>query len=299
MRIHPYDLAPVLPEDVVFRQSRWWALLGMAVWALLMTAAVFLWSGRLGISVAGLPIPPWFGWCAIVGTTLLMLPLLWKFLGAFSAANWVLRLYGQRILLKIGPAASGDPARVFVAEFQSKEVEWVRSFRQVTTTRGTEGNTTSATTWLEVKLRDGDLEELKTCIQKAGAPRQWRGVTSSVSIPVSLTGEGVLRVEWRSPHTVMAPSIGRALRVLEREVRIQPPESAHRDFTKADADKEVMEQQIREFVEQGETVKATNLARQCHGYSLTEARAYIAGLGEKTRAALPDDGAAKNNVLPP
>jgi hypothetical protein len=138
MRICPFDLAPVLPED-----------------------AVFLWIDRI--------IPSWIGWGALGGTASLMLPLLWRFLGAFSTANWILRLYGQRILLPIGPVNSNDPSGVFVAEFQSKEVAWVRSRSRTTTTRDADGTrVTSSTTWLELAEHGRIIEATELARQRSG-----------------------------------------------------------------------------------------------------------------------------------
>lgn len=284
MRIYPFELAPVLPDDVVFRQSRLWALLGAAILALVMGGVIFLF-------VHGV-IPPWFGWLAVVGTALIALPLVRKCLGAFTAANWVLRLYGQRILIKVGPSLSADPLRVFVVEFQHKEIEWVRSYRKVIKVRDAAGeNVQSSSTWLELKPRGADLEELKSCVKTASAPRQRHGWTLSTDIPVSVTGDGVVRVEWFGKYSVMAPSIKQVLRLLGTDIPVQAMETERNDFTGSDADKKKMEQQIIEYVEGGRILEAAHLARRCYGYSLTEARKFVAQLEGKDFAALPRDRA--------
>ena len=241
MRIYPFELAPVLPDDVVFRQSRLWALLGAAIIALMMGGVIFLF-------VHGV-IPPWIGWLAVVGTALIALPLVRKCLGAFTAANWVLRLYGQRILIKVGPPLSADPMRVFVAEFQHKEIEWVRSYRKVLNVRDADGaDVHTSRTWLELKPRDVDLEQLNSCIKTASAPRQRHGWSLSTPIPLSVTTDGVIRVEWFGQFSLVAPSVKQVLRLLGTDIPVQSKETEWNDFTGSNADKKKMEQQIVEYV---------------------------------------------------
>ncbi len=287
MRIYPFELAPVLPDDVVFRQSRLWAILGAIIIALLMGGVIFLF-------VHGV-VPPWIGWVAVVGTAMIALPLVRKCLGAFTAANWVLRLYGQRILIKIGPPLGADPMRVFVVEFQHKEIEWVRSYRKVIKVRDADGaDVHTSSTWLELKPRDVDLEPLKSCITTASAPRQRHGWKVTSDIPVSVTSDDVVRVEWFGKYSVVAPSLQQVLRLLGTDIPVQSKETERNDFTGSDADKKKMEQQIIEYVEQGEILDATKLARQCYGYSLTEARQFVAQIEGKYYAALPRDRAEDN-----
>jgi len=280
MRIYPIELAPVLPEDVVFRQSRLWAALGAAIITLMMGGVILL--------IAEGVIPPGIGWLMAGGTAVIALPLVGKCLGAFSAANWVLRLYGQRILIKVGPGLRADAGRDFVVEFQRKEIEWARAYRKVIKVRDADGaDVRTSSTWLELKPRDVDLEELKSCIQTAGAPRQRHGWTVSTDLPVRVTGDGVVRVEWFGRYSVVAPLVEEALRLLGTDIAVQAQETERNDFTGSDADRKKMEQQIVEYVEGGEIVEATHLARRCYGYSLTEARAFVAQLEGKDYAALP------------
>ena len=284
MRIHPFDQAPILPEDVVFRPSRIWMLLGVVICGG-MTAITFF-------------LPGWIGWIGAAFCLLIMFWVAWRTAATLSPASWVLRYNGRRVLIKIGPPSSHDATRVFVAEFPAPEIQWVRSFQQVITTRNAANEIESnSTTWMELKPRDADFDELQSCLKTAATPRQWHGWSVTTSIPVSLTGDGIVRVAWQSQNLVLAPSLKRTLRLLGNEIPVQPKVTELNDFTKSDADQAKMEQQIVDCVAQGQILQATKLARQRYGYSLTEARQFVAELQGKDDAALPLACDAKNGAL--
>jgi hypothetical protein len=186
-----------------------------------------------------------------------------------------MRVLGRRVLVKIGEPLSVDPARVFVAEFQAQEIEWVRAFRRVTKMYEGGQIETRSTLWLELKLRVADLTELAARIKTAGAPRVWHGWKSTTPIPVRVTSEGVLRVEWNGEHCRMAPSLKRAVEILERDFQVLPEVKEREDYTKSDADKKKMEGRIVELVERGEMIEAMKVARGLYGFSLKEAKEFV------------------------
>jgi hypothetical protein len=282
MRIYPINQAKVVPEDVVFRQSRGWMVVAMVLTAVFPAVGVImLWSG-------GGKVFPWY---VIIVGALLLLFALWKAAGVFSAENWVVRVLGQRILIKIGPPSSDEPARVFVAEFQAKEFEWVRAHGRVTKTREPDGVAVSSTSWLELKLRTADLTELERCIKTASAPvrSKWSAKrlpvsvssTTPTDIPVSVTSEDVLRVEWKGKYWVLAPWLKRAVALLGKDIQVMPEVKEVQDFTKSDADKTKMEARIIELVERGEMMQAMKMARQLYGFSLKEAKDFVEELRGK------------------
>jgi hypothetical protein len=274
MRLVPVDQAPTLPEDLVFRPSRLRMLLGILVCGILLAPALFL--------------PPWIRWFSAGILLLMMLWMMTQIAAAFFPACWVLRYNGRRILLKIGPPTGRDPTRVFVAEFQTAEIEWARSFQQITITREGSEIIQRSTTWLELKPRLPDLQELQSCLQTATAPRThaWHVGTIPMStsssspgaVPVTLTADGIVRIEWHSDHLIVTPSLKHALRLLEKEIPTQPSVTERQDFTQSAADQQKIEQQILDYVAQGQILQATQLARERYGYSLTQARQFIADL---------------------
>jgi ribosomal protein L7/L12 len=284
MRIYPVNQAKVVPEDVVFRESRVWMVMGLLLVAIFPAVGVFLLMGRG---------PKMFGWYFTIVGALVLLWMLWKAGGVFSAGNWVVRIYGQRILIKIGMPRSDDPARVFVAEFQAKEMEWVRVHRQVTTMREGGEIVAHSYAWLELKPREMDLAEVKRCVQTASAPRVWRGWQATTPMPVSVTSEGVVRVEWSSKHSVLAPSLKRAVAVLGEVVPVMAEVMEREDFTKSDADKKKLEQRIMELVERGEMIEAVKVARGLYGFSLAEAKAFVEELRGGDQLATNELGTAE------
>jgi hypothetical protein len=285
MRVYPCDLAPLQAGDVIFRQSRMGVFLGVPVCLGLAGVGVFL--------LYDPQAPHALAWILAGGGALAALALLRRVARAVSSTNWLVRYDGRRLLVKIGPPLSHDPVRVFAAEFQREEIEWIRRHERVTITQEAGRAAESSSSCLELKLRDVDLADLRAAIATAGAPREWRGWTVSTEIPVSLTGEELVRIEWVSKSAFIMPSLKKALRLLGADLPVQAAVSERNDFTIPSADKEKMDQQIIECVERGQILQATKLARQRYGYSLAEAREFVAQLQGKDDGASGDDRTLK------
>jgi hypothetical protein len=280
MRTYAYNLGMAQADDVIFRQSWLWMAFGAGV-CLLFPAA--------GVAFLLVPHGPpgWFAWVWIVGGMAIALVLLRRVRLSLSADNWLLRYNSRGLLIKIGPTWGRDTADAFVAELSHDEIAWVRAYRHTTITREAGKRTSRPCGYLEIKLRappSEELEALRTCLATAGKPKTWHGWTAVSGVPVRVTDDGMVRLQWYGPDSWVAPSLKRAVGVLGQEFALQDEVSETDDFTVPTADQQKMERQIVEFVAQGQMIAATKLARLRYGYSLAEAHRFVEDLRGADRA---------------
>jgi hypothetical protein len=176
----------------------------------------------------------------------------------------------------MAPIGVRNKPEACVLELKHEEVEWVRGHWQTTLSKNEgSGTTAEGCAYLEIQPRGIDLEALRGHIKAASGPRIWHGVHIWRDFPVSITAEGLIRVQWSGRQTVVTPRLKRALAMLGTHLSVRPEVEACQDFTVPVADQRQMEQRIVELVEQGRLLDATKLARQRYGYSLSEARTFV------------------------
>ncbi len=113
--------------------------------------------------------------------------------------------------------------------------------------------------------------------------------------PVSVVGERVIRIEWRTPRLSVVPPVREAVELLEHRAPVQQEARGRVELggVGRSLDPEVAHRQVRELAEQGHLMEATLLARRAFGWSTTEARTYIEGLlrpGSRDAAGLRRPG---------
>jgi hypothetical protein len=272
MRIYPYSQLPLHPKDIVFKQSRLPTTIGIVACLFLIGLGIVIIRDGAG----------WFGWYFTSIIAIIMLIAFGRLFHLFSPKNWFLRFNFSRILINIAPAfakvSESDP----ILELRSDEIEWIRIHRQITLMPNRTRKTTSETSYLEIKLRNGNFDELRSCLATATVPRKWRGWTIHAEAPVRLMDDDILRLVWRSRQSFVAPSLEKALALLGKQFPVQEELSDFQDNTISTADKQKMEEQVIEFVAQGRLIDATKLAQKRYGYSLTQARTFVEDLRGKT-----------------
>jgi hypothetical protein len=280
---------------MVFRPSWLWMALGTVVCLLFAaTGVVFLVMPRG-------PGPVFAGVWIALGMLIAVL-LLRRTLRALAPDTWLMRYNARVMLIKIAPIWRRDAAGACVAELSRDEIEWVRAYRRTTITHEPGGDVRVRRTfrfrgYLEIKLRGGDLKDLRACIATAGAPGAQYGCTTSGGVPVSVTDEGLVRLQWYGPESVVAPSLKKTITLLGKGLPVHDAVSQTDDFTKATADKQKMQQHIIELVAEGQVIPAITLARHCYGYSLTEAHQFVEDL-RRVGKPLPASPANQARGLP-
>lgn len=252
--------------------SAWWIGMGAVLTLLFPVMGVVMVRQGAG----------WMGWWFILFPGVLLYWLGRQVLWVMSGRGWVVRWNGRRMLVRIGEVFERDIRNVKLLELDRGEMQWVRKFVSTTISKSGQDTESNSTRWLEIKLATADLRELRQQLAEARTPKVWRGWSRSREVPVSLTNEGVLRVEWVGRNVWMAPGLKKALRRLAADgVMVREEVSETNDFTVPTADKEKMERRIMELVEQGQMIEAVKLTRTRYGYSLKEAKDFVEQLRGK------------------
>lgn len=270
MRIIPHSQSACERDDVVFRASRLWGACGAVVCLIFPAVGLVVW--QQGQHVLG-------GWFLGFGMFVFLL-VARQFFKLCRADNWLLRFNRRRLLIKLGSVFGGDQAKLMVLELAPAEIEWLRAHQIVTVAKSSDSFQNNHSARLELKLREGELSALATQLALAGQPARWHGWTISNPLPVGLTGEGLLYLEWRGRNLLIAPSLKRAQTLLAQtaQIPVQPAIHETNDLSLSSADKEKLDAQILTLVENGETIEAIKLTRQRYGYPLAEAKRFVESL---------------------
>jgi hypothetical protein len=268
MRFHAFEQSPVQSTEIIFRAS--WASLALGS----LICLLFLVMGVAMLWTKG--APTLFGLCFGGGGGLCSLLLLRNLIRAWRGDVWGLRYDPQlrRMLIRLADTMEPSSPQTQVLGLDTREIEWVRHFSQTTISRPH----SSSSTCLEIKLREtNDLEELRRQLTTARAPRKhWGGFESWPEIPVSISTEGLIRVEWYGRRNWLTPSLKKALARLAADgFEVKPKHSEVNDFTVPTVDNAKMEQQILEFAEKGRMIEAIKLAQKRYRYSLADAKQFV------------------------
>jgi hypothetical protein len=195
--------------------------------------------------------------------------------------NWLLRVTSQGLFIHYRSYLNShlppdSPTAVFLPH---REIAWIRASRRTQSRKLPDDTTTLRRRYLEIGLRRKDVSELA---ERLGDERAVTAAARSRfnHYPVLLAGR-VIRIEWHSPRTAITPNLRRTQALLAPHYPAAPDIEEVLASDDALTDVGSREARIRDYLEQGDTITATRLARYYFGYDTTAARAYIERLEEK------------------
>ena len=287
------DEVPRRSGDIVFRSAR---LAHGLVFAISLLVTLGLWLSPVTIldSPEAKRVP------IFIPYLMSFFSALFAFVGwrasraAWRPSNWIVRVASDGLYVKFRSylndnMSARDPVVVFIPK---AEIGSLRAHHEKTRRPDDEGagEIVVPRRYLEIELRDpGDIPELAEHLARARARREpgFAGTKMKFNhYPVRAFATGVVRIDWAGPDVSVRPRLPRALAVLGRHYRVATPaESEERPA--AELVPEEQEDRLIAMVERGEKIAAVKLARRLYGYDLTEAVAFVEGLGGASASAAP------------
>jgi hypothetical protein len=140
---------------------------------------------------------------------------------------------------------------------------------------------------LDITLND-DLWELKERLRyerNLKSKKDKSIVTYSTKThhyPVSVIDNNIIRIEWRSPASIITPGIKKVINLLQRQgITIEPKKHEVNDFTMTNSqDDKKNEENILRLAESGNILAAIKLTRRTYNYNITQAKQFVEGLLE-------------------
>ena len=259
------------PRDFVVRESLW----GRAVLALLMGLLALGWTLgpllALGSAPLLAPLVALVLGGFLVGVTALLLP---GVLRGFTRPHWVLRvrhdalLVDPRSYLNARPDLQPTPW----LRLEAAELVGVRPGGRTLRVPDSEGRTHSAQeTWIDLHLARPAPPEVLALVA-AQVPE--RGGTRHHLRLVSLRGDAVLRIHWRSATHALRPRLEKALGALSELAPVLAAQDARElDWERMD-EAELLEFAL-ELQRGGSAFAALAMLRRRFGWSLVEAREFL------------------------
>jgi hypothetical protein len=270
------------PDDLAFRERRLGKfLISMLFLALVVGFSLGAWMaaerGGAGAALAA------FLALMVVALIIMFMIAFASFQAAGRPTNWLLRVTAQGLFIHyrsyLNSHLSAD--RPTVLFLPHREIAWMRASQR--TERRKLPNDTATTQrrrYLEIGLRKDDVSELEE--QFADERAVMTAARSRFNhYPVLLVGR-VIRVEWRSPRTAVAPGLRRTLDLLGPNYPAAPDVAEVLASDETLTDVAAQEARIRDYLAQGDTITATKLARHYFDYDLTAAKAYVERMEEKS-----------------
>ena len=265
----------ITPLDIRFKQSSFTIAIGLMLVTGLMSGVVF-WHYR-----KGLPLSMAIITCGIL--TLFLLVLIMQLKKSLTQDNWILLIKPNQILVKFRSYCNShypqeDPQ---VVSFQPREIEYARITKQKMISYGKRNSKTlSFHSFLDLCIMRQDLSPLKQQITYEHNVKMQS--VNSAHYPVSIAGEHIVRLEWRSHHDYVTPGLKKALAALSAEgIKIESLHKETIDLTITPTDKNVMETKILRLAERGEKIAAIRLTRKVYGLSLSEAKNFVQELTQQ------------------
>jgi hypothetical protein len=276
MRLLSPDEMPQVVHGIVCRQSRLATLLGTTVLLamLLGMPAFFLWHFR----------PPWWGLLiATIPAGFLVRWMVGHVLKSWRRTNWLVRVSPNGVWLNIRSYLNrGFPAACTIVHLPYVEIDTAREYACRRAEKSSDGTTVWTERYLELQLNDRVPDELRTELAEERRRQVTKshlgGMVTSRSrsghSPVTVVGENVIRVAWRSRFDWIVPSLKRTLRELRGRVRIG--ERAQADYSDLqNLPVEEIDKLTLQLVETGDKLGAVKLLTDRRGYSATEAHRFV------------------------
>jgi len=281
MTFYKLDQVTVSRDDQVFKASPTSQIIG-----LIMTSGVILTLLALAIR-CGIhrQIVPAFFCCAFAGMFgLFALNSYGSSRASRMPTNWLLRCHARGLLIHYRSYRNwrfpADTPQVVGWDYP--EIAWVRvaKERRIVPSMTQQGNRseTHFMTFVELGLVNPDTTELE---EHLSADRNLSvGVGLVVGdYPVQVLPGGIVQMSWSGMH----PSAHQAVECLGRHVKIAEMDHRVVDLTHhSKAPPEEERQKILQLVRSGDVIAAVTMAQRVHGYSLTEAHAFVEKLKSET-----------------
>jgi hypothetical protein len=202
-------------------------------------------------------------------------------LKSIRPTNWLLICQEGRLLIKFRSYLNtgfpeDDPQVISIGV---GEITAVGQSTLTIRTPDAEGSSQQTSVYLDLCV-NCDLSALKEALNHE---HQLGRTESTVwqDYPVSVAGDHVIRIEWKSPATRIRPRISVALALLGGYFPITRDFSEALDLTQTgNPDKDEMDSRILALAEKGRKLDAVKLAQTAYGYSLSEALDFVEGLSK-------------------
>ena len=207
-----------------------------------------------------------------------------------SPLNWLMVVGPGRILIKFRSYLNShlpetDPQVIKLNPEEIISTNIVKQKLVCSSRKNTK--TTEYRTSLDIVLAD-DLSELKERLKyernlkakKVKSVVTYR--TKTHHYPVSVIDNNIIRIEWKSPASIITPGIKKVIDLLQRQgITIEPKKHEVNDFTKINSkDDKQNEEKILQLAQNGNILAATKLARRVYNYNTTQAKEFVEGLLE-------------------
>jgi hypothetical protein len=274
MRLLRLSDVEIRPTDLVYRYSRWHAVLiaivvlGVSGWAA-FHAYTAGWKPGYYIAVA----------------VLLFLELMRRFVTArFRSSNWLARMNDEGVFIQFRSylnyhLPADDLTVVFISYGEIRSARLIKERVTVPDPqeRGTE---TQFLRYIELELA-GDVAALTEALEaeateSAPKEKRWYGSSSTLyqDHPMHMESAPFFRVRWQA-----TPGAHNFLEALRPYTTIADPVFITQDFAHLQGlSREEQQAGLRELARRGETISAIYLARQLHGGSLADAKQMVDGL---------------------
>lgn len=280
LRFMPEAEVPRRASGLIAREAAWPRAL----------ATLGLYAVGLGLAAAGVAAWRDGGWPLALGAGFAAFVLLaigrvfqatWR--AARGPGNWVVRAAPEGLYLKfrsyLHHRLPADDAIVVL--IPKSAITWVRAHR-VRMWRASERAETERIRHdrLEIKLAGANLAPLRKAIrderQRFVVGRFGR--TRFGHCPVRVIAEDeIVQIEWRLQTSRVTPPLDQAL--VRLGASYHRADAAETEYPRPSLGLvPAHEAQLRDHVERGERLAATNLARRIHGIGLTEAKALVESL---------------------
>jgi hypothetical protein len=280
--LRPADARPRRADTMVRPRSP--AALAWAL-AFLAVAGWVGWKGCTGTMQAGWAaalggVPALLGGVVLFSWIQTLMPGAWRMVVGDSGMLIRFREYGMQ------RRGAGDPQ---IVELPYAHVASVRQTRQTVAALAAKTSRGSARsyTYLDIRTRGLQLAPLREALERERAMNP--GARRYTPPPVSLSGDGVLRVLMVSRDEFTRPRIGEVMALLGRHVTVEAEATEAVDAAGAPAlPPAEHEGAVRSLARSGQTLEAVQLARTLYGDTLDQANQRVRRLAA--------DGAAQDGT---
>jgi hypothetical protein len=278
MQLMRANEVPEMERNVVFRASRWHAVLFVLI-SLGACAAVLFYRWPA-------PTPSHY----IAGVILLLLLALHRFVTArFHPQNWLVRKGDEGIFIHFRSylnerLSPDDPTVMFLGFSEICSARLVREHIEVPDSANQNRTVTQIIRWVELELTI-DPAPVAAALDAEGsrsgvAEKHWYGSSTTLyrDYPVQMQVPPFLRIKWQ-----VVPAAGAFLDTLPKRVEIGPEVVVKADFAdlrQLPADEQ--KKRLRELDKRGQRIGAVYLARRTYGCSLAEATRIVENLRQES-----------------
>lgn len=276
MKFYRLSDVPIQSGDQVFKRSPVGA--GIAVVAIGTIAIGALW---LGVHrVEGNSVPSVIFYLVAATTALFGWFALLSFHASLMTSNWLVRFQGSGVIIHFRSFLNwkipNDDAQA--VGFDYAEIAWAKIVRERCTSPGLGDNRNTQVKWqtfLQLGLRNPDTAALEEHLQRE-INLKADGVMITHDYPLQVKPGGILELCWKEG---IKPSAHKAVECLRQHVKIAENESRKVNLTdKRDSRPGEEDGKILELAQRGDELGAIRLARMAYGYSLRDAREFVAKL---------------------